>query len=205
MQASQLPVYILAGGQSSRFGSDKARAIVNGQCVMAGLVSSLKEETESVWVVADRCDRYADLGFDSIVDRRAAAGPLAGLETALQHHDALAGRGWILVTNCDLVRWSPAWPKMLIAAISEQVDAVVFDDELPQPFPGLYHTCLTPIVESQLDRRQFSLRQLFLACRSRIGLVPIESDRPLEWTFNDREKLEDIVRTWNQREPINFE
>lgn len=190
---SQLPVYILAGGRSSRFGSDKARAVVDQQAVIICLKQSLERAGGHVTIVADRSDRFADMGLDSIVDLRAAAGPLAGLETALKHRLATAGEGWILVTNGDLVRWSPAWTQCLSAAASADFDAIIFADDYPQPLPGLYHTRLLPVIQAQFARQHRSLQKLLETCCNRTKALESLDDCPRNWSFNTPQQLGEIV------------
>ncbi len=49
--------YLLAGGKSSRFGSNKALVTIDGQPLLLGLIASLKNTEHQVHVVADRVDR----------------------------------------------------------------------------------------------------------------------------------------------------
>ncbi len=55
-------VYILAGGKSRRFGSDKARAEAKGVAVIVRVAEALASIAGTVTVVADRAGRYDDLG-----------------------------------------------------------------------------------------------------------------------------------------------
>ena len=80
---TRLPIYILAGGRSSRFGSDKARAVLDGEPLIKRVARMAMPIAESTTIVADRTGKYDDLGLRSIADDPPHLGPLGGLAAAL--------------------------------------------------------------------------------------------------------------------------
>src|SRR5260221_14708053 len=85
---------LLAGGQSSRMGTDKAEIELDGQPLWQRQLDKLRA-TDAVEVfISGRCTGpYAGSEFEIVEDRVADAGPLAGLEAALRH----ASHDWLLV------------------------------------------------------------------------------------------------------------
>lgn len=82
---------VLAGGQSSRFGSDKALAALGGQTLLARAVASLEAQCDSVIVV----------GRGDVADRpRTGMGPLGGINAAL-HHAAANDYAEVLTCGVD--------------------------------------------------------------------------------------------------------
>lgn len=142
MNLRRIPAYILAGGRSSRFGSDKARALFQGQPLIARQAALLSSRARHVIVVARRAGQYQDLGLTTIADLQPDQGPIGGLRTALAHHRESNEDGWLMLSCCDLVILQSAWLLTLVAAVDEHpdADAIVFRDQRWQPFPGLYHT-----------------------------------------------------------------
>ncbi len=119
------PAYILAGGQSTRFGSDKALVTTTAGPLLSYLHQTLAERGHAVYVVADRVDRYRQLGIECLVDQVASKGPLAGMATALQHR-LDQETGWLLVLSCDQYFWNHAWFCCLADYVTEQVEAIAF-------------------------------------------------------------------------------
>src|SRR5947208_13649553 len=69
--------YVMAGGASTRFGFDKARAELNGEAMLARMCKSVKEVTGSVGIVAP-FERYAEFGERLVEDHWPGQGPLGG-------------------------------------------------------------------------------------------------------------------------------
>lgn len=154
----KLPVYILAGGRSTRFGSDKARAMLEGQPLILRVAGMIAAHASRITVVADRDGKYADLGLATIADDPPGHhGPLAGMATALRH----AGEESLsLIVSCDLVVIRDGWIVQLLDHADGEVSAVAFRDEKWQPFPGVYHRSALPHMQRQLDTGDRSIQTL---------------------------------------------
>lgn len=92
---------ILAGGASSRFGSDKALAPWDGGRVIDAVAGPLAALFESVLVIAKEPARYGSLRsarVEPVRDRGEARHPLVGLSTALEE----ARTEFVFVCGCDM-------------------------------------------------------------------------------------------------------
>lgn len=86
---------VLAGGRSSRFGSDKALALLDGKPLIEHAIAALATQTDAVIV----CGREHG---DSVPDRPAPdLGPLGGICAAL-HAAAERGYDAVLTMPCDV-------------------------------------------------------------------------------------------------------
>ena len=74
--------WILAGGRSSRMGTDKALLEIEGRSLLQRVASEISQVCGSVRVVGDPA-RYAGFGIPVIPDLSPGLGPLAGIEAAL--------------------------------------------------------------------------------------------------------------------------
>lgn len=124
MPLTGLAAYILAGGQSRRFGADKAAVVIDGQPQLVRLADDLARIGCGVSVVTGRPDTYRQLGLRTLVDRRPGLGPLAGLERALE--DATASSGplpWVLVLACDTLDLPSRWLGALCQPACHRLEA----------------------------------------------------------------------------------
>lgn len=88
---------VLCGGRSSRFGTDKALALVDG-VPMGRLVADALRDAGADPVVAVGGTAGPAIGLPVIDDRHPGEGPLGALATVL----GWAATGIVLVTPCDL-------------------------------------------------------------------------------------------------------
>lgn len=145
---------ITAGGQSSRFGTDKALARLHGRTLLEHVAASL-EECKNRLLIAP-AGKYALSGWTVIPDLRPGQGPLAGLETALTH----APPGWVAFAGADMPFLTPEYWQTLAQARTPEALAVqaVNAGGRPQPLAALYHTDLLGRVTELLDGGERRLR-----------------------------------------------
>ncbi len=87
---------VLAGGRSTRYGSDKAVALWHGVQLVDHVIGRLATVAAAIVV----CGREHS-GANWIVDRPGPdLGPLGGLNAAL-HHAAAGGFEWVITAPCD--------------------------------------------------------------------------------------------------------
>lgn len=153
----QIPLYVLSGGRSSRFGSDKARARYCGETLLQRQIRLLEPIAFPVTVVADRAGKYDDLMLRTIADIAPGSGPLGGLESALQDR----GQGWLLLTCCDMVAVNPEWVAQLCDQRKPGATAVVFKGQFFEALFTLYHSSMLPAVQERRAKGDLSLQDLF--------------------------------------------
>ncbi len=226
--ADQCPAYILAGGQSSRFGSDKALVKIDGKPLLLRLHAALTGLGHAVQVIADREDRYAAMGLTCLLDAQPQSGPLAGLMSAVRHRRSLLGEGWLLLANCDQVEWFPEWLTLLGSASTTSAWAATFAqavqgeclEELPvsladrnaatstrsatSPNAATYRQPIPGLYHTQIhDFVQAALSARQLSLQNLLRQVPsialTTPNNPSQWSFNTPEELADINTTRSTR------
>ena len=125
--------FVLAGGESKRFGSDKARHLFDGIPMAARVASALEAAGLPVWLVV-RDEALADLGIPLLCEALSADSPhpLRGVLTALQ---SLEDGETALVVPCDL-------PGLQVSGVVQLVKAgapSVAVDEAGSVHPLLAH------------------------------------------------------------------
>jgi len=166
--SERIPLYILAGGKSRRFGSDKARALIDGVPLVSRLATTLSPVVSSTTVVAASAGAYDDLGLRTIGDDVPGLGPAGGIVTALRHCLRERGSGWVIVSACDWSGVETGWVERLRDGAPGGARAVLFDPG--QPLFGLYHTDAVPALAAAVETG--SLRMQDLASELSPAIVP---------------------------------
>ena len=152
---------VLAGGRSSRFGSDKAVAVLHGETLLMRAVDQLSGWCEKVVVVGRE-----EAPAPTLPDRpRAGLGPLGGIAAAL--YDA-RDEGYELVLTCGVD--SNGLPEDLPTLLNP-APAYLSD----QPVVGLWPTSAITAIEAILHGEgRHSMRQFAEA----IGARAVSTARP---------------------------
>ena len=143
---------ITAGGQSRRFGQDKALYRVGDAALLYRVAASLDAFAPRILIAP--AGKYLLPGWQTVPDLRPGEGPLAGLETALDALDRTdpAGR-WLAFAAVDLPHLTPGFWTMLTRRAGAGMQAVAGLDATgrTQPLAALYHSSALPQVSSLLD------------------------------------------------------
>ena len=148
---------MLAGGKSSRFGSDKAQAVYRGTTLLDRAVSLLNDLNLNPVVAARKGAEVSTLKCVTIYDKRPDQGPLGGIETAMSIFKKVS----FLVLTCDMPQVTPGLLSTLLSAHQNGREATLFSHEgRPQPFPGIYAASLHDRIRLHLIHGKRSMRHL---------------------------------------------
>jgi molybdopterin-guanine dinucleotide biosynthesis protein A len=144
--ADRLTGVLLVGGQSTRFGSPKALARLEGRTLaeIGWATLAFCEERLAVGKAADALD----LPFPLVDDGTDVRAPIAGLVAGLR----VATSDVCVVLPVDVPRMSPED----LAALAE----ACLDAAVPQtgPLPGAYRRSALPVLERRLAAGELALR-----------------------------------------------
>jgi molybdopterin-guanine dinucleotide biosynthesis protein A len=145
---NDVAAFILAGGQSSRMGRDKAMLEVDGVTMLDRTMALIRGVgIEPVVVGAPRKFARATKAASVIEDEWPGAGPLGGIASALR----ASQKPWNLVVACDLPYLTREWLEFLLArGLRSTADAVVpMNEGGPEPLCAMYAKCAVgPLVEA---------------------------------------------------------
>lgn len=167
--AAGVPVYILAGGRSRRYGSDKARVLTDGRPQLVRVADQLQEIASTIRVVARSPGSYDDLGFTTLADSVPGKGPMGGLLAALE--DA-APAPWVFLAACDQPGIRTAWARQLLDARRQDIRAVVYRSDRFHPLFAVYHLELMEELRRRIGRGDLKMQHLFEEVPARILPVP---------------------------------
>ncbi len=193
--------YILAGGQSTRFGSNKARVVVGRIPLILKLADEMSLSGLQVAAVAQHAWDFQDLPIRTITDARPNAGPLAGVQAALMDTQSV-GDSYCWITSCDMLEWNPRWHEIFVsmrrAAQKECLACVLKPSNAPSafflPFPGVYGVDCLSYIETIFREEKPSMFALHQAIESQVFELGIE-EASLPKTFNTAEELSRLLKS----------
>ena len=116
---------VLAGGASSRMGTDKAFIEIEGEPMVVRAVGALQAAgAVPVLVVGGDDARLSALGLDHVPDRHPGEGPLGGVITALGELDSLGASGMdaVVTLPCDVKEPDPTAVRLVLERLAEVAD-----------------------------------------------------------------------------------
>jgi molybdopterin-guanine dinucleotide biosynthesis protein A len=153
---SEVGGYVLAGGRSSRMGSDKALVELGGQPLIRHAVTKLRRACIDVRILGSNpvLEAYAPL----VPDLRPGCGPLSGLEAALTQ----SVFDWNLFLPVDMPflpsAFLESWVRQTLLDEKRGARVAMFTvDGIPQPALALIHRDVLPFVVEALESDQLKL------------------------------------------------
>jgi molybdopterin-guanine dinucleotide biosynthesis protein A len=149
-----ISAFILAGGASSRMGSDKALLDFRGEPLIAHTARLLARFAKDI-VVIGAPKQYSHLGLHVIADAIVRASedgeplrtPLVGIATAL----SVSSSPWNLILACDLPYLTSRWLAWFLARARRSTALVVMPRTASglEPLAAIYHRdCLASILDA---------------------------------------------------------
>lgn len=154
---------VLAGGQSSRMGTDKAALPWGESDLLNAQLNMLASVCEELIVVSTIPREILRHEVHLVADQFVGCGPLGGLEAGL----AVARTEVCFVTACDMPFLNAGSIQYLVQA------AELFDAAVPfvtggwHPLYAAYQTTCLPLIRSQLQAGRFRLSELLGSLRVR--------------------------------------
>jgi molybdopterin-guanine dinucleotide biosynthesis protein A len=173
----QIGGFVLAGGESSRMGRDKALLDLAGETLIAR-TTNLIESAVGTCAIIGGSGRFADtrdtdgLPMRVVADDFPGAGPLGGIATALR----ASGAEWNLIVACDLPYLTREWLEFLIErALRSNADAVLpMNERGAEPLCAMYRKRAEAAIRAALERGRRKVTD---------GLAEIRTEfiEPAEW------------------------
>lgn len=148
---------ILAGGESSRMGKDKAFLMFGGRPLFEHVVNTLRPIFRDVIVVTNTPEAYCKYGVTVTTDAVEKRGPLTGIYSGL----LVSKSEYNFVVACDM----PFLNSGLIEYMNRQCEG--YDIVVPEingqvePLHAIYHRRLIPRIEAALKNEERQIRKLF--------------------------------------------
>lgn len=154
---------VLAGGKSTRMGSDKALLLQEGETQLSRAVKLLEAHVDRVFV-STRADQAGDPErgkYAQIVDRYEDLGPVAGILSALDSNQEVS---W-LVLACDLPNIDGATVAYLIEHCSSDHPVTAYEsvvDGMPEPLCAIYRPESRALIMSFVEQGTVCPRKMLI-------------------------------------------
>ena len=183
-----IPICILAGGTSRRFGEDKALAVLGGKPLIEHVLERVRRATSgTIAINAPSPGGFERIGLPVVADAAwEGAGPLAGILTAMEWASSI-GATQVATLAVDL----PFAPLDFVKTLSANgAPAIAVSGDRWHPVNGLWKADQSSALRSYLESGKRSAHGWAEHCNA--SLVPFDP-APGEvdpfWNINTREDL----------------
>ena len=153
---SEVSVAVLAGGKSSRFGSPKINANLNGQEFGEIIFNILKDsQFEQIFLIGGERSDASRWGVDYLKDEFPDSGPLGALVTAMRKTRSQR----LLILPCD-VPFIDLQTIESLKLVSADSDVRVARTDSPQWLCSIWRLGLKDFLESQFAEGQRAIHQV---------------------------------------------
>ncbi len=195
MVDQKIGAIIMAGGKSSRMGSDKGMQLLNGKPLVGYAIAALLPICGDIIISTNNAD-YEQFGFTTIGDNYTEIGPLGGLQAALraskyQHN---------LVLSCDNPFVTTELLKKLAFTGFDNCCYLDQNKEL-HPLIGFYSKEIIVNIEFQIAKKNYKMMDLLelINCQLYSPSKAFLQENPyIDMNINTPEQLlkaEEILRT----------
>jgi molybdopterin-guanine dinucleotide biosynthesis protein A len=159
--SSPFSAVLLAGGRSTRTGTDKAFIEIDGVPLWRRQLQMLEAlRPHELFLAGPRHEEWQEMNCIIIPDAEVNAGPLAGIAAALQRCSAPL----LLVMAVDLPNMTHGYLHQLVGSCGSGIGIVPGSDERLEPVVAVYPALSLPVAKSCLASRELSVQRFAARC-----------------------------------------
>jgi len=185
---NNISLIILAGGNSSRMGTDKALLKLNGKTFVQTLYDNLKDICEDV-IISTNNPKINVSGAKIIADEIKNIGPMGGLYTCIKQIKT----DYTFVVTVD----TPLVSKKLLQKIFSQSGtydiSVIKHNNKVHPLIGVYRKNITKLLETEMAQKKYKVMKLIEKTKHQIISVSNEYEKEL-FNVNSKEDYEHLKK-----------
>lgn len=184
----QITGIILAGGQSSRMGTDKAMLRIDGKSLLEKSLELCKPICHDI-LISSNNPKHRKFGFALIRDEIKNCGPLGGIYSCLKKSET----DWNLVISVDSIFVTSDFIAFLISKTGIFDAVVPVHENGKEPLIAFYHKNSLPVFQRKIEIRDYKMHNLLDSLQTRF--VNVDT-----WIKNQPE----ILRNFNRPEDLVF-
>lgn len=182
--------YILAGGKSSRMGTDKGFLLLDGKPIVKHIYEALFPIVEDDIIVVSANANYDFLGCQRIEDIVYDKGPVGGIYTALNH--SITNLNIIVSVDVPLV--STELLQWIVDNHSDEFQMTQIEvDGKTSPLIAVYDKSLEKIFKENLEKEQLRLRKVIETMKCQTLEVPHKWKSQIQ-NINTKEEYQNITK-----------
>ncbi|MFJ7744948.1 molybdenum cofactor guanylyltransferase [Peribacillus sp. NPDC097295] len=148
-------ILLLAGGQSSRMGVNKALLKIGEEVNIKRVANVFKEVTENILVVTNSPEEYRFLQLPFIPDIYIGQGPLSGLHAGMSFSETELQ----VLSACDMPFVSAEAVNEMLSYYEPGLDAIIPEiNGRLQPLFAVYHKNCLPILMDCLEKKELKMK-----------------------------------------------
>ncbi len=192
-QKQALTIGILAGGKSSRMGSDKAKLLCGGISFAKKIADELSGFDQIFLSTAYGFqDEKAFSGVEILSDSLPDCGPIEGIRQVLKK----SRNDFVFFCATDMPFISKKVVEYISQFICSDYDSYVLTYEgRPQPLCAIYSKKLLPVIEENIKNNDFKLSHIFDSARTKYLPIELSALKPETIAnINTREEYQKLCR-----------
>jgi molybdopterin-guanine dinucleotide biosynthesis protein A len=159
----KLTAIILAGGKSSRMGTDKALLKLGDKNMLETVIKNCKPVCNSI-IISSNHINHSSFGYPVVQDEISNCGPIGGIYTCLKQ----SATDWNFIISVDTPFVTGEFIRF-IAGEAENCDvAVPVHSGSQEPLIAVYSKKILPVIEHQIERRQFRIHELIKLAKCKL-------------------------------------
>ncbi len=161
--------YILAGGKSSRMGTDKGLLLIEGKAMIQYVIEQMQAVFSTVIIVSNNRE-YEKFGLKVIPDLIKDIGPAGGIYTSLKHSDAQLN----FIVSCDMPLITKEAIEFIFKTRKESQIVLLKNQEILDPLFGLYSKDCETVWLQLIHQKIIKLQEMVL--RFNLQTIAVEDN-----------------------------
>lgn len=188
----KIPAYILAGGKSTRMGTEKGLVELQGKAFISHIIDVLSPVTKEINIISNN-RAYEQFGYPLIPDLIKEKGPMAGIYTGLLH----SKEEFNLFLSCDIPLINEKLLLHLITKAQEKNQTTVIQHkELIEPLCAVYKRSELPLINELIEKNELSVRRTLQVLNTQYLQIEKEDfyHERMFSNINSKEELEQLEK-----------
>jgi molybdopterin-guanine dinucleotide biosynthesis protein A len=162
---------VLAGGKSSRMGTDKCLLKYDNQTFIQKAASLLQSICQDI-VVSSPNKHFEKFDLDVVVDEFSDIGPIGGIYSALKHSDSETN----IIIPCDVPLLNKDLLLFLLSKSHKfEIVVPVFHQKI-EPLVGIFKKSIVKIIQKNIEEKKYKISEILKQART--NFIEIEPQMP---------------------------